>query len=83
MKKIDAVVRTTQIRAIEVLREQLTAKLGRKIDRREAVDVAVLHTVRALHAGLPIAPDIPETTFRRPGGRQKRVHAKVGKQVPR
>ena len=68
---LDAVVRTAQSRTIEVLREQLSNLFGRRVDRREAVDVAVIHTVRTLHAGLPIAPDIPETTYRKHGGRQK------------
>ena len=61
----DVVVKTSQIHTIDVLREQLSRQWKRDVDRREAVDVAVIHTVRALHAGLPIAGDIPETTRRK------------------
>ena len=65
------VVRTGEIGSIERLRHTLACMWGRKVDRREAVDVAVLQIERNIHAGLPVAPDIPEITFRKHGGRIK------------
>ena len=59
-----AIVRTTQIPAIDQLRQMLADMFGRAFTRREALDVAVLQLERWLDAGLPIGPGISEITRR-------------------
>ena len=57
-----SVTRTTRLAEIDQLRNRIAAKEGRMVGRRQAVDIAVLQTLRQLEADLPLYQGLVEET---------------------
>ena len=57
-----SVTRTNRLVEIDRLRERIEAWEGRPVGRRQAVDIAVLQTLRQLEADLPLYQGLVDET---------------------